>query len=296
MKHIEQADPASNRDFYLPYIEQAMALDLKNVIFALRPRVRELRACTHPLFRVKLALSGRYTFRAIQGVNGISQVIMHSGLVMFCQQRAATLLLSEDNLEPYEELEFVFWPKFIRFLFSTRNDDGIYKTLFFHSQNQLSVTGNYILLALDGLALTKDEKGEAPYLIKALLHACYKNLLLESDQHFSKSYSSYQNIMNYIHEHYHLSINRENVANIFQMSPANVSRLFQRYGDYGFNTTVKLLRLEHTLELIKSSDLSICEIAQESGFKSVSHFVENFRNHYGVPPAKYRMQYLQNEY
>jgi AraC-like DNA-binding protein len=47
-------------------------------------------------------------------------------------------------------------------------------------------------------------------------------------------------------------------------------------------------RLEHAKFLVETTDKSVQDIAGDSGFKNISHFVRIFKETYGQPPMKYR--------
>ena len=47
-------------------------------------------------------------------------------------------------------------------------------------------------------------------------------------------------------------------------------------------------RMERAAELLRSSSLSVLEVAQSVGYGSASQFTAAFRRQYGVPPAQYR--------
>jgi len=53
-------------------------------------------------------------------------------------------------------------------------------------------------------------------------------------------------------------------------------------------TTVRLARLERSLLLLARTDLSVQEIAADTGFVSPFHFSRSFRAVYGAPPSRVR--------
>lgn len=50
------------------------------------------------------------------------------------------------------------------------------------------------------------------------------------------------------------------------------------------------LRIRHAKELLRKTDLSILEIAMQSGFDNVSFFIQKFKNATGQTPGKYRKE------
>ena len=53
---------------------------------------------------------------------------------------------------------------------------------------------------------------------------------------------------------------------------------------------LKLLRLQRAKELLENSVLSVKEIGVRLGYDDSSHFVEDFRKTFGLPPLRYRQQ------
>ena len=51
------------------------------------------------------------------------------------------------------------------------------------------------------------------------------------------------------------------------------------------------LRLEHSVNLILTSNLSITEICYECGFENLSWFYKQFVKKFGLTPVEYRKKY-----
>tara|TARA_R110002072_G_scaffold4240_1_gene29925 strand:+ start:12434 stop:13402 length:969 start_codon:yes stop_codon:yes gene_type:complete len=63
----------------------------------------------------------------------------------------------------------------------------------------------------------------------------------------------------------------------------------QLYGETVFRY-LKLERLEKGHLLLSSTNFTLKEISKMCGYKSTTHFVRNFREHYGMPPKTFRDQ------
>jgi transcriptional regulator GlxA family with amidase domain len=57
---------------------------------------------------------------------------------------------------------------------------------------------------------------------------------------------------------------------------------------------LKTLRLEHAIELLKDTDFSIDEIAEECGFANTGYFIKTFRLSYGKTPGNFRQSPLSS--
>ena len=67
-----------------------------------------------------------------------------------------------------------------------------------------------------------------------------------------------------------------------------LSRFFKRIVGISFNTYVNHYRLSHACYLMENSTASIVQCAYESGYTSLRSFNRNFKEQFGVTPAKYR--------
>lgn len=81
---------------------------------------------------------------------------------------------------------------------------------------------------------------------------------------------------------------REDALAIVPMSLKQISALFQKYST-GFTSFVNNLRLEHSLEIIRSNpDYTIEGVALESGFGNRQTFHRLFVEKYGMTPMEYK--------
>jgi len=80
----------------------------------------------------------------------------------------------------------------------------------------------------------------------------------------------------------------ETVSKHVNLSPARLRQLFKK--DTGLSPIryLKRLRMNSAAKLLQSSFLSIKEIASQAGFGDSSHFVRDFRTHYGLTPTEFR--------
>ncbi|MCD4732349.1 MAG: helix-turn-helix transcriptional regulator, partial [Bacteroidales bacterium] len=65
--------------------------------------------------------------------------------------------------------------------------------------------------------------------------------------------------------------------------------LDQPAGDF-----VRVIRLNKSIELLKTKSGNISEIAYDVGFSSPSYFSECFRRHFGLSPTEYQSQNTKN--
>lgn len=92
----------------------------------------------------------------------------------------------------------------------------------------------------------------------------------------------------YMIAHSHEVLTLKRIANAVNLHPSYASAIFRRA--YGLTPTAYLAqaRIAHAQRLLLMSDMSVTEIAFETGFQSVSRFYQAFEHICGLPPGRYR--------
>lgn len=80
------------------------------------------------------------------------------------------------------------------------------------------------------------------------------------------------------------------VAEHLTVTAEHLSRVFKQETGQTVFGYLQHLRLENAKTLLLSSDLSVTEIARQTGFSSASLFSRNFRQYVGASPLKYRRE------
>lgn len=80
----------------------------------------------------------------------------------------------------------------------------------------------------------------------------------------------------------------EEVADHVGLSTDYVRRLFKDHRDGSISDYIVSLRLEHVLEKLRTTEMTIAEIAEQCGFQSKSHFFTVFKKVTGLTPSQYR--------
>lgn len=73
----------------------------------------------------------------------------------------------------------------------------------------------------------------------------------------------------------------------FEVSRSTLQSLFKRYTQKTPKEYINHLRLEYSKELIRNSQLSLSEIANQLGFGSIQYFSRAFKRNYGINPSSY---------
>ena len=130
------------------------------------------------------------------------------------------------------------------------------------------------------------------YIISTITQICIHLFRFRQKQDGTANDQAHKMVM-YIREHYSESISAQTVAEEFHLTPNYFSEVFKKYVGIGFSAYVKNLRLKFAAKLLLTSDLTVREIAEKSGFNSTAHFFNSFKAEYKIPPEQFRKKYKQ---
>jgi LacI family transcriptional regulator len=95
--------------------------------------------------------------------------------------------------------------------------------------------------------------------------------------------------MAFIWEHALRGIKVKDVAEAVTCSRAGLETRFKAALGYSVHTAIGHVRLEQARRLVRDTNLSLKQIAAQTGFKSVQHMTTVFGRAFGQPPAVYRL-------
>ena len=96
----------------------------------------------------------------------------------------------------------------------------------------------------------------------------------------------------YINENYRKNISLKQLADLACSSVSKFSRMFVKTLNITPGKYITDIRLAAARKLLETTQKTIVEIAQETGFCDHSHFVKTFRRERGVTPGEYRRRHL----
>ena len=95
-------------------------------------------------------------------------------------------------------------------------------------------------------------------------------------------------MVSYIQQNYMGKILLREFGEQFHLSEKYISRYFKEHFQITLSQYVKYLRLEHAKQMLQETDISVTEVAMQSGYQNISYFIRSFKKTYGVSPLKYR--------
>lgn len=102
------------------------------------------------------------------------------------------------------------------------------------------------------------------------------------------SYERIRKVVEYIHENFSAELSLKELSQIALMNKSYLSGLFTKVMHMRVFDYIELVRVNHGKMLLKTTDLSVLEIALDSGFKSSSYFSRIFKKLMGITPNEYR--------
>ncbi len=99
-----------------------------------------------------------------------------------------------------------------------------------------------------------------------------------------------QDVFDYVTKNFQADIKLATAANLAFMTPNAFCRFFKQRTDKSFFQFLIELRIAHACQLlVTKKDMTIIEVAEESGFKSISNFNKKFKSLKKCTPSNYRI-------
>ena len=92
----------------------------------------------------------------------------------------------------------------------------------------------------------------------------------------------------FLHDNFSESITLETLAEIADVHPVHLARVFRQKHDCTVGEYVRRLRVEFARRQIQATDLPLSEIALAAGFADQSHLNKTFKSMLNLTPSEYR--------
>lgn len=140
----------------------------------------------------------------------------------------------------------------------------------------------------------RHEELTEPLLIKSELYkvmSVLQKLALPAGTHLSKSERNIKRLMpvfKAVKENPAKALSVQKAAELSNFSESYFMSIFKQVTGTSFVNFLKKTRLENARVMLSGTDMSILEIAENSGFESVSYFIRTFKECYKISPLQYR--------
>lgn len=234
--------------------------------------------------RLEFVLYGEYHHQIEQN-NDITQIKMRAGDIIYL----APNCWNKPNFQAESSVvSLLFGKKNIGFSFVGKkaNESIGYDTQKHHIIMPNGYAIESILSALNTLNNEKQTQPTDRHLIRALL--CYVQQMLEAPAEI-KTQSILQDICIYIQNNYQLQIDRNSIADTFNVSPNHLSRIFRQDGHMKLADYIAFVRIDRAKYMLRNYPLKLAEVAQRCGYNDVNYFCRVFKNKTGRTPSEYRL-------
>ena len=148
-----------------------------------------------------------------------------------------------------------------------------------------------------------DKHSNGPQYVAALVEATLihlsKNFVTEGNDHFEGrhllSSDQLERIREFVADRLDGPICVAALADIAGVKISEFPRMFRETTGTTPYRYVMQERVHWSEELLKTTDLSLCEISYSTGFSSQSHFTRTFRKHKSITPMSYRSAVAVNQ-
>ena len=139
-----------------------------------------------------------------------------------------------------------------------------------------------------------DECRDNPLLIQAAFFQIWSQLYQNAPQPASKpklrsrNLGILQEMIVYVQKNYQQKLTLEDISQTGSVSKTTCHNIFPKYVNQSPNAYLTEYRLRNGMELLRTTDMTVTEIAFEVGFSGPSYFSESFRTIFGMSPLEYR--------
>lgn len=275
-----------DRGVILEKIAEACRLEAGRLTFVVPQDSAPASAERLPIPRLIVMLSGSKT-ALLPLPDGKADVRLDAGDMLYCLPDSWE---KHDWRGHYEMLCVVPRQDYLRVSFycrSSSSDGSRPEPVFLHTGLPYHEMMRCAVQAMNAAARMPDAAA-ARWLAKALLEAARHECQRSPHAPDGRPESLFHRMRNWLARSFQEEVTRQLVASVFNVTPGYVSQLFRKYCGCGFQDYLTQCRMEHARLLLERSELTVYQVADQSGFRNYVHFVRRFRELNGRSPGQYR--------
>ncbi len=104
----------------------------------------------------------------------------------------------------------------------------------------------------------------------------------------------FNEILEYINHNYEKNMELNECAKKYHTSPEHITRMCKKYIGKTFITYVNELKIKKAKILLRETDLSIKEIADQVGYNNMNYFYRSFKKQTGITPKVFKNGNVKN--
>lgn len=195
---------------------------------------------------------------------------------------------------PYERIMVKFTPDFAAPFIKALGQpvfDRLYSTLVYHFAEETQ--DKIRTMFFDMLAEYKKNTPYKEFILQGMLFRLFTTVLEEHipskpDIHPSPLTPQIINAIVYMENHYKSQPSMEEVAQFVGFSAGYFSRLFHAQLGMTYSAYLNNIQIRHVQILLTTTDMSIMEIAHETGYCHGDYLSAQFKKKVGMTPSQYR--------
>ena len=112
----------------------------------------------------------------------------------------------------------------------------------------------------------------------------------------SEYYRSVNRVIEYVKGHLSENTDLKTLAGIAHISPYHFHRIFKSVIGESLAEYVNRLRMEYVVEQLKTSGLSLAELAERTGYSSEQALSRAFKNYFDLPPKTFKAAFFKEAF
>jgi AraC-like DNA-binding protein len=123
-----------------------------------------------------------------------------------------------------------------------------------------------------------------------------ENIVQLASKEFVNKQFSYKNkriaaIHEYLMRYYQKNIDLVQIASLVNMAEGSVCRFFKMQVGMTIFEYLNQIKIEFACKLLMNKNMSVMDVAFDSGFNNLSHFNKQFKKNTGLTPLEYKQRY-----
>ena len=111
------------------------------------------------------------------------------------------------------------------------------------------------------------------------------------NKRFQSKNKRIQTIHEYLMNNYRESVDLKQIASLVSMAEGSLCRFFKMHTGITIFEYLNQIKVEFACNLLMDNNLSVLDVAIDSGFNNLSHFNKQFKLITGVTPKEYRLRF-----